>query len=306
MTPAGLLLPLVGILVFALKGKRKAPESVVVAPEVEGEPATAIETATGEVYAVPDDERDELADAIDGGDEEEIAEVLEDTGVSPTEAEAAGEDTELPPDIEEPPQPVRMPPEVPSVPGAVPRTEGPEQPWQVPPELRPPPEPPALPPVIESVPADTMALATKMIAEEGGPGWKYVDPQVKAWQAKRPAAGVADGMFGQKSALAMATEIGTLPLVRYWPRASLPATALPAYREALDAIADDAPEPRASALRASALREQGQGFGTYTAARPIPAAADDLSAVWRTTLSEGRELSGLAALIATLEPEGAA
>ena len=104
-----------------------------------------------------------------------------------------------------------------------------------------------------------------MLAEEGTSKWKKVDPMVMAWQSTRGL--VSDGKYGPGTAKRMAEEIGTLPLVRYWPRGSLPQTALAPYKAELIKIAMTAEEPRKSQLMASAEREQGQGFGT--APKPV-------------------------------------
>ncbi len=61
----------------------------------------------------------------------------------------------------------------------------------------------------------------------------------------------------------MAQEIGTIPIIRGWPKGSAPGDGkLEAYRSALMQIASQRPEPFASQLRASAARELGQGYGT--------------------------------------------
>ena len=95
--------------------------------------------------------------------------------------------------------------------------------------------------------------------------WKRIDGQVKAWQSARGL--VSDGKFGPGSALRMAEEIGTLPLVRYWPSGTLKTREVPKYQAALYELANEAEEPRASQLRAAAEREQGQGYGT--ARKPV-------------------------------------
>jgi hypothetical protein len=58
----------------------------------------------------------------------------------------------------------------------------------------------------------------------------------------------------------MAEEIGTVPIIRFWPQGAIKSKAVPDYQAALYALAAKAPEPRRSQLRASAQREQGQGF----------------------------------------------
>lgn len=112
-----------------------------------------------------------------------------------------------------------------------------------------------------AVPADTAQLVAQMLADEANPtGWKKKYPALGKWQAARGLT--ADQAFGPGSAKRMAQEIGTLPIVRFWPKGTLPQTALGPYREALQAIAATAPEPRRAQLLMSANREQGQAFGT--------------------------------------------
>jgi hypothetical protein len=103
-----------------------------------------------------------------------------------------------------------------------------------------------------------------MLSEEGTTRWKRKYPELGAWQAARGL--VVDQNFGPGSALRMAQEIGTVPIVRFWPKGSLPQTALEPYRNALLALAGQAPEPRRAQLIMSANREQGQGFGSPTKA----------------------------------------
>lgn len=126
--------------------------------------------------------------------------------------------------------------------------------------------PPSAPPassaeVPGSAPADTLALVSSMLKTEQLPHWRVTDPLLKAWQKSRGR--VADGQFGTGDALAMALEIGTIPIIRGWPKGSyLGDGKLDKYRASLQQIANSAPEPRASQLRASAARELGQGYGT--------------------------------------------
>lgn len=99
-----------------------------------------------------------------------------------------------------------------------------------------------------------------MLADESGSKWKKKYPLLTAWQQSRGLT--ADGMFGPKSALAMGAELGTLPIVRYWPKAAQKEPALAAYRESLLEESAVAPEPRKSQLVAATTREQGQAFGS--------------------------------------------
>lgn len=111
-----------------------------------------------------------------------------------------------------------------------------------------------------SVPDDTADMVQYLLRIEGQAGWKKQEPRVAAWQASRDLT--PDGLFGPKTALAVAEEIGTVPLVRYWPRGSQPSTAVPEYKRELAIIAARKPEPHKSQLIKSAEREEGQGFGT--------------------------------------------
>lgn len=150
---------------------------------------------------------------------------------------------------------VNLPPGLPtSLPSSVPTvTPGPALPASAPPQSA-----AELP---GSAPSDTLALVTSMLNTEHSPHWRVTDPLLKAWQASRKR--VADGQFGINDALAMAQEIGTIPIIRGWPKGTAPGDkTLPNYRAALLKIAATAPEPRASQLRASAARELGQGYGT--------------------------------------------
>jgi hypothetical protein len=111
-----------------------------------------------------------------------------------------------------------------------------------------------------AVPADTAQLVAMMLAEEATPNWKRKIPELGVWQTKRGLT--PDQSFGPGSAKRMAQEIGTIPIVRFWPKGTLPQTALGPYKAALQAIAASAPEPRRAQLIMSANREQGQAFGT--------------------------------------------
>lgn len=115
---------------------------------------------------------------------------------------------------------------------------------------------------VTSAPADTIAAVTAMLAQEAGPKWrKMPEPTLLTWQKNRGRT--QDGKFGTGDALVMAKEIGTLPIIRAWPKASFPEGKwLPEYRAALRELAATAAEPRKSQLLAAAEREQGQGWGT--------------------------------------------
>jgi len=112
-----------------------------------------------------------------------------------------------------------------------------------------------------TAPADTIATVSAMLAREQSPHWRIIpEPTLKAWQAARGL--VADGDFGMGTALKMAQEIGTLPIIRGWPKGSyLGDGKLENYKASLVQIANSAPEPRRSQLMAASVREQGQGYG---------------------------------------------
>ena len=92
-----------------------------------------------------------------------------------------------------------------------------------------------------------------------------------AHRSRAGSRGVAEGTrpdrgracLGRGTAAKMAQEIGTLPIIRAWPKGSyLGDGKLEAYRASLVQIANAAEEPRASQLMAATTREQGQGYGT--------------------------------------------
>lgn len=121
---------------------------------------------------------------------------------------------------------------------------------------------PGNPSQVTSAAADTIAAVTAMLAQEAGPKWrKMPEPTLVTWQKNRGRS--TDGKFGTGDALVMAKEIGTLPIIRAWPKGSFrEGKWVPEYQAALRALAASAPEPRKSQLLAAAEREKGQGFGT--------------------------------------------
>lgn len=117
------------------------------------------------------------------------------------------------------------------------------------------------PPLATTVNADTAVMVNALLSAEGSRGWNRVEPTVQAWQKNRTGLKV-DGLFGPKTALAVAREFGTLPIIRVWPAGSQKASALQAYRTALIELANSEPDQtHARQLRVSAQREQAQGFG---------------------------------------------
>lgn len=147
-----------------------------------------------------------------------------------------------------------------------------------PPVVAPPVTAPAeVPPIVAAEaspvadPNGTIALAQLMLGEEQEKGWKRVSDAVATWQTAIGAK--SDGKFGPKSALTMATEVGQLPLIRYWSLGGATlATQLANYRESLRTLAQKlkatAPE-HAAALILSAAREEGQGWPKSPAASQV-------------------------------------
>jgi hypothetical protein len=110
-------------------------------------------------------------------------------------------------------------------------------------------------------PPDTVQVVTTMLDQELKPHWRIAAPGLADWQRSRGLT--ADGNFGPGTALALAKELGTIPIVRTWPKGSfLGSRHLPDFQTNLRQLAQSAPEPRRSQLLAAANREQGQGFGT--------------------------------------------
>lgn len=115
-------------------------------------------------------------------------------------------------------------------------------------------------PAATTVEADTARMVNALLNAEGTKGWNQADPTVQAWQ--KPRGLKVDGLFGPKTALTVAEQFGTVPIVRVWPAGSQKAKALQDYRTSLIEIANASTDPtRAAQLRVSAQREQGQGFG---------------------------------------------
>lgn len=126
-------------------------------------------------------------------------------------------------------------------------------------------------------PHGTIALAKDMINAESSNGWKSaMQDRIKAWQAIVGLAG-PDGKFGPNSAYQMALEVGVLPLIRYWPKATQLNNDLKAYRDRLltmGANADNHNPAMAAALRSSAAYETGVAYtGTPKAIDPSARAA---------------------------------
>lgn len=118
--------------------------------------------------------------------------------------------------------------------------------------------------------ADTAAMVNALLTAEGERGWNRAEPTVQAWQ--KPRGLKVDGLFGPKTALAVAEEFGTVPIIRVWPAGSQKAKALQDYRAALvELAAHTTDDTRAKQLRVSSQREQAQGYGVKRGtAAPLP------------------------------------
>lgn len=180
----------------------------------------------------------------------------------------------LPPIMPQNPPVVPVPPFVPQAPapaGSAPPAAPPAPPQALPAPL---PTAPSLPPIVPAQPqgsqtpppgatnvsADTAVMVDTLLKREASRGWNAADPTVQAWQKKRGLK--TDGLFGPKTALAVAEEFGTVPIIRVWPAGSQKAKALQDYRAALVELANSTTDAtHAQQLRGSAQREQAQGFG---------------------------------------------
>lgn len=139
------------------------------------------------------------------------------------------------------------------------------------------PSPPVSPASGTTVPADTAAMVAELLDAETRGGWNKTSPTVQVWQRSRPPL-TADAKFGPGTAIAAAHEIGTLPLIRFWPaNGQSKATLLSNYQEALITLANQSSDPvHAAQLRHSAQREQAQAFSTK-GALPALALSDQVS-----------------------------
>ncbi len=134
--------------------------------------------------------------------------------------------------------------------------------------------PPAAPPVLSApvttVQSDTAAMVSALLNAEANAGWNVTDPNVKVFQANRGLT--QDAKFGPGTALKAALEIGTLPLIRFWPLGTAKATLLQNYQAALLDMANKSPDPaHAAQLRHSAQREQAQAFSVKGKIAAVPA-----------------------------------
>lgn len=123
------------------------------------------------------------------------------------------------------------------------------------------------------VSADTASMVAALLAAETRAGWNATDPTVGVWQKNRPPL-VVDSKFGPKTALTVANELGTIPIIRFWPLGTAKNTLLSNYKMALLTLADQVQNidpARAAQLRLSAAREQAQAFSTKGPLAALPA-----------------------------------
>jgi hypothetical protein len=135
------------------------------------------------------------------------------------------------------------------------------------------PAPTAAPAPVTTIPADLAAMVSALLQAEQSAGWNIKDPAVQVFQKSRGLK--VDGMYGPKTALTVAASMGTIPIIRFWPKGSQKAKTLSDYRAALITLANETPDQnRAAQLRFAAQREQAQSFGVKEGkAPPIPLSA---------------------------------
>lgn len=155
---------------------------------------------------------------------------------------------------------------------AAPITSSAAAPTNVPPQFTPPiVAPPTTQLSLAATKANQLsAHLNALIASRGGVAGAKGKEDTSLVQAFQFAAGLsgsqADSKYGPGTAKLLAQYNGDVPIVFYWPKGSLPNSAVPPYRQALENIALEAEKigdlERALKLRLSAAREKGQGFGT--------------------------------------------
>jgi len=177
----------------------------------------------------------------------------------------------------------------PGIPGAEPTQPG-EQPGELPGR--------EVQPVVD--PNGTIALCRMLIAAEARSDWKTaLKSAVMAWQQKVGLKG--DGLFGPKSALRMAQEVGVLPRIRYWSRTGgTLAQQLTKFRDDLYTLAANLEQQgkreHAAALRVSGDKETGQGWPRTPAAVPAEERAEEaLDIVAAVQQAAGESLADLRA-----------
>jgi hypothetical protein len=177
-------------------------------------------------------------------------------------------------------QQLKIPNFPPGTPGGVVQPAA-QQPAQQLPSLpslpaQPPPPPPVQPPPaqqttspVSTVAADTAAMVATLLDAEAHAGWNKADPNVGVFQKARGLT--VDSKFGPGTALKAALEIGTLPLIRFWPLGSTKAKLLNNYKQSLLELANASTDPvRANQLRLSASREDARAFSTKGALPALP------------------------------------
>ena len=107
----------------------------------------------------------------------------------------------------------------------------------------------------------TVQLVDELREAERRTGWKRTYQIVRDWQAAHGR--VVDGKFGPKDGIYLASLIGDVPVVRYWPAADgrNPRAAVEGYRDGLLTIASAKGGAHGEMLRQSAAIEKGQSFG---------------------------------------------
>lgn len=121
-------------------------------------------------------------------------------------------------------------------------------------------------------PNGTIALARMLLDREQTPGWREaLQGQVMSWQRKLKLT--PDGKFGPGSALKMGTEVGVLPLIRFWPKSQpSKSRALQKYRDNVHTLAanleSQGKKEHAKALDLSADFEDARAFGNPNA-KPV-------------------------------------
>jgi len=183
-------------------------------------------------------------------------------------------------------QQLKIPNFPPGTPGGVVQQPAAQQPAAQTPATPPPAPPPAPPPPpavqpppaqqttspVSTVAADTAAMVATLLDAETRSGWNTTDPNVGVFQKARGLT--SDSKFGPGTALKAALEIGTLPLIRFWPLGSTKAKLLSSYKQSLLELANQSSDPvRAQQLRLSAQREDARAFSTKG---PLPALPSDM------------------------------
>lgn len=129
-------------------------------------------------------------------------------------------------------------------------------------------------------PHGTVKLARILLSRETMPDWKNdLKSDVEEWQTGLKSKGfdiTPDGQFGPKSAAFMATEVGIMPLVRFWPKdVATKKQAKARYSMLVGAsladLNDDLPDSQAQidALKMSMAREQAQSFDKNPGPQPV-------------------------------------